>query len=144
MSFSLTQSETLDIPGSCRDWLGRVADKLIPASATMPAASEAGVRAGQLDVALRARPDLVRGLLRAWLSTSTLPPSEALEKLKELDGSGYQAVLLIVAGSYYSNPEVRDLLGYSGQQPRTVQIADDIDEEMLLRVIERGSIYRPA
>jgi hypothetical protein len=132
------------IPQECREWLRHVADQLIPASATMPSAGDAGLGDGQLDVVLRARPDLIRDLLRAWSSTSDLAPAETLDELRQLDESAYQAVLLIVAGGYYTSPEVRHLLGYAGQQPRTVRIADDIDEDMLMRVVERGPRYRRA
>ncbi|WP_031470641.1 hypothetical protein [Sciscionella sediminilitoris] len=136
--------EVVDVPGDCRAWLCAVADHLIPASVTMPAAGAAGVGAGQLDVVLHSRPDLVRELLRAWSSTTELGPAEAVDQLRQLDEPAYRAVLLIVAGGYYTNPEVRDLLGYTGQQPRTVQIAEDIDEDLLMRVVERGPRYRQA
>ncbi|GAB3360166.1 hypothetical protein [Amycolatopsis echigonensis] len=132
------------LPGECRDWLRALADDLIPAVGPMPSAAAAGIDSGQLDVVLRARPDLLPDLLRAWTSTTGLPAGAALKHLRELDDAGYQAVLLAAAGSYYTNREVRELLGYTGQQPRTVQIAEDIDEDLLLRVVERGPLYRPA
>ncbi|MEU4896265.1 hypothetical protein AB0B12_08790 [Streptomyces sp. NPDC044780] len=133
-----------DIPEECRDWLRHVADVLIPASATMPAAGDAGLGDGQLNVVLRARPDLIRDLVRAWSSTNELAPTEALDELQQIDLPAYHAVLLIVAGSYYTSPTVRSLLGYAGQQPRTVRIAEDIDEDLLMRVVERGPRYRQA
>ncbi|WP_406631812.1 hypothetical protein [Amycolatopsis sp. WGS_07] len=132
------------LPDECRDWLRALADDLIPAAAPMPSAAAAGIDSGQLDIVLRVLPDLVDDLLRAWRATAGLPSGVALKQLSQLDEAGHQAVLLAVAGSYYTNRTVRDLLGYTGQQPRTVQIAEDIDEDLLLRVVERGPIYREA
>ncbi|WP_116206305.1 hypothetical protein [Amycolatopsis circi] len=132
------------LPDECRDWLRALADDLIPAAGPMPSAAAAGIDTGQLDVVLRVLPDLVDDLLRAWHATAALPSGVALKQLSELDETGHQAVLLAVAGSYYTNRTVRELLGYTGQQPRTVQIAEDIDEDLLLRVVERGPIYRQA
>ncbi|MGW3485554.1 hypothetical protein [Rhodococcus rhodochrous] len=134
---------TTVVPESCRRWLRTIADHLIPASGPMPAASTAGVADGQLDLVLNARPDLTPRLLRAWSTTSADDPAAIVEKLRQADPDVYQAICLIVAGGYYTNSEVRDLLGYTGQQPRVVQIADDIEEDLLMRVVERGSRYRP-
>ncbi|MCT9934461.1 hypothetical protein N5079_30075 [Planotetraspora sp. A-T 1434] len=132
------------VPDECRDWLRRVADLLIPASETMPAASDAGVAARQLDVVLRSRPDLTHHLLRAWTLTVDTDPPEVMAELRALDPTAHDALCLIVAGGYYTNPRVRGLLGYTGQQPHVVGIAEDIDEELLSRVIERGPRYREA
>ncbi|MFC9221567.1 hypothetical protein ACFT8W_12480 [Streptomyces hygroscopicus] len=139
-----TSTTAADVPEECRDWLRRVADRLIPASPTMPAAGDAGLGDGHLDVVLRARPDLIRDLVRAWASTGELAPDESLDELRQSDPPAYHAVLLIVAGGYYTSPTVRALLGYAGQQPRTLQIAGDIDEDLLMRVVERGPRYRQA
>jgi hypothetical protein len=132
------------LPDAVRGWLAGLADLLIPASAPMPAASAVGVATDQLDVVLRARPDLARGLLRAWSATADLPPEEAVVVVPELDPEGWDAVRLAVAGGYYTHPRVRQLLGYDGQQPRAVQVAEDIDLDLLERVVERGPRYRPA
>ncbi|WP_433192236.1 hypothetical protein ACQP1G_26325 [Nocardia sp. CA-107356] len=138
----ITDRSATGVPSECREWLREIADHLIPASATMPSAREAGVGDTQLDVVLKSRPDLSRHLLRAWISTGELGADAALGELRQLDVPAYQALLLVVAGGYYSNSEVRDLLGYTGQRPSAIQIADDIDEELLARVVRRGSRYR--
>lgn len=140
----MTATTGRPLPDECRDWLRELADDLIPAAGPMPSAAAAGIDSGQLDTVLRVLPDLAGDLLRAWRATAALPSGVALKQLSELDEAGHQAVLLAVAGSYYTNRTVRDLLGYTGQQPRTVQIAEDIDEDLLLRVVERGPIYRQA
>lgn len=133
-----------EVGDACRRWLAGVADVLIPASATMPAATDAGVAGAQLDLVLRARPDLRQGLMRAWAATSDCSPAEAVDTVPELDTDAWDAVRMVVAGGYYTNSRVRELLGYDGQQPRQVRIAGDIDTDLLERVIERGPRYRDA
>lgn len=132
------------LPEALRVWLAAIADLLIPASPVMPAASDVGVATDRLDVVLDVRPDLARGLLRAWSATADIPAEEAVAVVPELDAEGWDAVRLAVAGGYYTHPRVRRLLGYDGQQPRTVQVAEDIDLDLLDRVIRRGARYRTA
>jgi hypothetical protein len=135
---------TAPVSPDCRTWLARIGDVLIPASGDMPAASAAGVGGHQLDVVLKARPDLGHHLTRAWVATAGDDAATAIDSLRELDPTAYDAVRLAVAGGYYTNPDVRSALGYTGQQPRTVRIAEDIEEEVLMRVVERGPRFRPA
>jgi hypothetical protein len=136
-----------DVPQECRAWLASIADLLIPSDGRMPAASQAGVAERQLDLVLRARPDLRPHLLRAWVTTGDDGPQEALDALRQLDDQGYDAVRIVVAGGYYTNLEVRELLGYTGQQPKVVRvdrIPEYVEEGLLERVMERGPIYRDA
>ncbi|MFN3002410.1 hypothetical protein [Mycolicibacterium wolinskyi] len=132
------------VTDECRHWLSEVGNLLIPASETMPSASDAGVSAAQLDIVLKARPDLVNDLQMAWARTRGVPPAAALDHLRTTDPVLYQSVCLIVAGGYYTNRDVIKRLGYTGQQPRTAQIGGDIDEDLLMRVVERGPRYRQA
>ena len=134
-------------PVECRRWLAALADLLIPASGQMPAASSVGVAQGQLDVVLKARPDLLPGLLRAWAITQDAEPQAALDTVSGLDSAAYDAVRIVVAGGYYAHPGVRDLLGYTGQQPKVVRvdvIPEYVEEGLLERVLERGPLYRDA
>jgi hypothetical protein len=134
-----------EVPEECRAWMALIADLLIPSDGRMPAASEAGVAGGQLDLILRARADLYPHLLRAWVTTQDLAPQDALDVIQDLDAEGYDAVRILVAGGYYSNPEIRQLLGYTGQQPKVVRVDNIpayVEEGLLERVIERGPLYR--
>ncbi|OBJ95442.1 hypothetical protein A5638_20255 [Mycolicibacterium fortuitum] len=144
MSTPATRSHVSAVTRQCRQWLSDVGNLLIPASETMPCASDADVSAGQLDVVLKARPDLAGDLQLAWSRTVGLPPAAVLDHLRTTDPGLYQSVCLIVAGGYYTNREVIKRLGYTGQQPRTAQIGGDIDEDLLIRVVERGPRYRQA
>jgi hypothetical protein len=130
-----------------RDWLRPLFDALIPEEDGMPTASAVGVADGQLDLGLRARPDLPRHLVRACALTEGLAPSKALRTLPALDPAAHAAVLETVAGGYYAHAQVRALLGYTGQQPVPVRPDDHpeyLAEGLLDRVVERGPIYRSA
>jgi hypothetical protein len=128
-----------------REWLAVVADELIPAGAGMPSAGEVDVAGRQLDLVLAARPDLLAGLEEAHRLAGALRPPEVLGALPE-DGAAREALLLVVAGGYYSSPVVTRLLGYTGQTPEPVR-ADTypayVEEGLLDRVIARGPLYRP-
>jgi hypothetical protein len=135
------------VPEECRAWLALIADLLIPSDGRMPAASEAGVADRQLDLVLRARPDLHPHLLRAWVTSAGEAPQDALSVIRDLDAEGYDAVRVLVAGGYYANPVIRELLGYTGQQPKVVRvdnIPQYVEEGLLERVMERGPRYRDA
>ncbi|HEX3779868.1 MAG TPA: hypothetical protein VHX38_09365 [Pseudonocardiaceae bacterium] len=128
-----------------RAWLRAVADELIPAGDGMPAAGEIADR--QLESVLTARPDLLRHLTRAHLRTAGLDGAAAFAALRELDPEAEAAIAQIVAGGYYADPKVRELLGYTGQRPIPVRPADFpeyVAEGLLDRVLARGPIYRPA
>lgn len=136
-----------DPPAECRQWLAVLADLLIPAWGQMPAASSVGVAEHQLDVVLKARPDLLPDLLRAWAITENAEPQAALDTLRDLDSAAYDAVRIVVAGGYYAHSGVRELLGYTGQQPKVVRvdiIPEYVEEGLLERVLERGPVYRDA
>jgi hypothetical protein len=128
-----------------RAWLERVADELIPADGAMPAASTADPAGRQLDAVMRVRPDLLDGLLRAHRMAGDAAPSRVLDHLSS-DPAAREALLLVVAGGYYSSPLVIGLLGYTGQTPEPVRVDGYpryVAEDLLDRVVARGPIYRP-
>jgi hypothetical protein len=130
-----------------RSWLRAIADELIPAADGMPSAGEVGVADQQLDVVLAARPDLTRHLVRAHARTAELDGAAAFAALAELDPEAEAALEQVVAGGYYASGKVRELIGYTGQQPvpvRPPDFPDYISEGLLERVVARGPIYRCA
>lgn len=134
-----------DVPVSLRAWLADVADALIPANDQMPAASAVDVAGRQLDVVLAARPDLLAGLSEAHVLAGDAPASDVLDRLPPTEAAR-EALLLVVAGGYYSSARVNALLDYRGQTPEPVR-ADTyppyVAEGLLDSVLERGPIYRP-
>jgi hypothetical protein len=133
------------ITDELRAWLRAIADELIPAEDGMPSAGEIGVADQQLDLVLAARPDLTRHVLRAHARTAELDGATAFAALTELDPEAEAAIAQIVAGGYYASGTVRELIGYTGQQPIPVRPPDFpeyIAEGLLERVVARGPIHR--
>lgn len=125
-----------------------LADVLIPAEGTMPAASAAGAAARGLDLVLRARPDL-DGPLRAAVTQgsgpSEEPAAEAVADLAAAGGAVWQALTTAVSAAYYSDRVVRQLIGYPGQQARKVdpfEYTRYVADGLLDGVVERGSCYQ--
>jgi len=103
-----------------RGRLAALADALIPAAASLPSASEAGVARRLLDQVLAARPDLAAPLHRA-LGPSPAGPAVRLAELAA-DREALDAVELVVAGGYYLSPAVRLAIGYPGQEARPLHV----------------------
>jgi len=125
-----------------------LADVLIPAEAPMPAASEAGAAARGLDLVLRARPDL-DGLLQAAVTYSGGPPdqpaADAVADLATAGGDIWLALTVAVSAAYYSDPEVRKLIGYPGQEARRVdpfEYTRYVADGLLDGVISRGPCFQ--
>ena len=127
-----------------RELLASLADVLIPASGTMPSASEAGVAGQGLDAVLIARPDLLGGLKQLLREVVGQAPITAVASLRSAKPSLFELLGEIVAGAYFMNPEVRKAIGYRGQIPEPIPPHPDYLEDGLLEsVIRRGPIYRP-
>lgn len=129
-----------------RDRLRAFADVLIPAAHGMPAASEVGVADRQLDVVLAARSDLAEPLARALVVADPHDHEGTLARLAESDGEAHDALLLVVVGGYYIDADVRERLGYTGQQPVEVRpeiIPDYVEQGLIEPLLARGPIYRP-
>ena len=100
--------------------LATLADELIPAGGDMPAASQIGIHEALLDQVLVSRPDLAEPLSRALDADAEDPPAR-LMTLATTDWPAYQALVEVISGGYYLHPQVRQLIGYPGQQARPVQ-----------------------
>lgn len=124
-----------------------IADVLIPALEGMPAASDVDVHGKMLDHVLSLRPDLVENLLRGLDSAAGKTPQEAANALNRSDAPALSAIGLAASAGYYMTPEVRQLIGYPGQQSRPDTDPDATPEYvsngMLQQVIDRGAIFRP-
>ena len=129
-----------------RDRLRRFADALIPEAHDMPSASSVGVADGQLDRVLRARPDLAEPLARALAGVDPDDRDRSLERLRADDREAHDALLLVVAGGYYIDPDVRRRLGYDGQKPVEVRpeiIPNYVEEGLIEPLLARGPVFRP-
>jgi hypothetical protein len=130
-----------------RERLARAADGLIPEADGMPAPSDVDIGGRQLDIVLASRPDLGESLRRALAGAADVDDAIAwVEELRARDPDAYVALVTAIVAGYYMHPRVMRLLGYPGQVPQEVSVdgyPDYVDEGLLERVYERGSIYRP-
>ena len=124
-----------------------LADVLVPAEGPMPSASAADVGRRGLDLVLRARPDLDEPLRAAMIHEESRSAAEAVAALEAAGGAVWQALTVAVAGAYYSDPGVRKLIGYHGQQARKVNPFEYIryvEDGLLDGVIARGPCFQVA
>ncbi|WP_420434509.1 hypothetical protein [Candidatus Poriferisocius sp.] len=123
--------------------LARLADILVAQGLGMPAASTVGVADDLLDRCLAAAPSLSEPVL-ALLDEAPADGLEAFVRRLAADRPGDFAVLsTTVVGAYYLSAEVRERIGYPGQQPSPLSAAAEPDYlDMLERVYDRHPGYR--
>ena len=124
-----------------REALGGLADALIPAADGMPSATEAGTTGALLDEVLRVREDLEAPLATLTEAAAGRDPSAEIARLQAEAPELFEALTTAIAGGYFMSDDVRERLGYPGQQ--ALELEDDHDPALLQPVIERGTIYRP-
>jgi hypothetical protein len=128
------------VNGQQRATLARLADELIPSADGMPSASQAGVAGPLLDQVLALRPDFVAPLMEVVDRFATI------SEVQDRAPGGFAILTEVVAGGYFLSPEVREQIGYRGQQSVPIVSEDPPDYEqngLLASVISRGPIYRP-
>jgi hypothetical protein len=122
-----------------------LADELLPAHGTLPAASAADVAGPILDRILQWRPDLAPDLLRGVAASRSLGARDALVALEQHDRSAFDAIRFAVLGAYFQHADVMRALAYRGQESRPVaedETPDYLQQSLLDAVIERGAIWR--
>jgi hypothetical protein len=129
------------VSGIDRDALAGLADALIPAADGMPSASEAGATGPLLDEVLRVRGDLEEPLAALSAAAAGRDPAAEIARLEADEPELFEALTTAIAGGYFMSADVRDRLGYPGQE--ALELVDDHDPSLLQPVIERGPIYRP-
>jgi hypothetical protein len=131
-----------------RATLAGLADVLIPAgdNQSLPSASQAGVAERFLDDVLTALPEVAEPLAALLLSLRGQEPAAAVARLQAENPAGFDLLSTVVAGAYFLNPDIRQKIGYPGQQAIPIPVEDPPDYEqdgLLASVISRGPIYRP-
>lgn len=130
---------------SQRAALAEIADVLVAAGSGMPAASTVGVAGDLLDRTLAAAPVLAEPLLALLDEAPAAGPEAFVRRLAADRPDDFAVLSTAVIGAYYLSPEVRDLIGYPGQQPGPLSVAGEPDYlAMLERVHERHPGYRKA
>jgi hypothetical protein len=124
-----------------------LADALLPAHGSLPAASAADVAGANFDRILAWRPDLAPDILRGIAAARSRDPQTALQTLDENDRAAFEAIRFAVLGAYYLDAKVMQAIGYRGQESRPVpdnETADYLAGGILDAVIARGTIWRKA
>jgi hypothetical protein len=124
-----------------RETLAALADVIIPAADGMPSASEAGATGSLLDEVLRVRGDLEEPLATLTAAAAGRDPAAEVTRLQAEEPERFEALTTAIAGGYFMSEDVRERLGYPGQQ--ALELENDHDPALLAPVIERGTIYRP-
>ncbi len=128
-----------------RQTFAGIADVLIPAAEGMPSATQVGAHQEILDRAVELRPDLRPAFFRGLNAVAGQDPTTAAEHLNSKDPEALGAIGTLASAGYYMLQEVRDLIGYPGQENRPITIEEEpayVREGMLQEVIDRGPIYR--
>ena len=128
---------------AAREVFGRVADYLIPAAHGMPSAADV-VTMDRLRFVLRARPDLLdplRSALRRELGSDVAARLQGLVA----EPASLAALQLAIVAGYYSDRQVRELIGYPGQMAIEVKswlVPPYLDEGLIDAVVARGPVWR--
>jgi hypothetical protein len=121
-----------------------VAGHLIPAAHGMPSAGDV-IGDARLRFVLNARPDLAAPLAAALRPGLGDDAPARLAALEQAEPDHYQALISTVVFAYYTDREVRDLLGYPGQEAKTIyswKVPDFVEEGLSDQVLARGPIWR--
>jgi hypothetical protein len=124
-----------------RETLAALADVLVPEADGMPSASQAGATGDLLDEVLRVRSDLEEPLAAITAAAADRDAAQEVERLRSEEPERFEALTSAIAGGYFMSSDVRERLGYPGQQ--ALELEDDHDAALLQPVIDRGTIYRP-
>ena len=121
-----------------------VASELIPAAHGMPSAGEV-VGDARLRFVLGARPDLLEPLLAALRPELGDDTGGRIATLGRDEPGVLAALQLVVVGGYYTDREVRERIGYPGQEARQVvawKVPEYLEEGLIDTVLARGQTWR--
>ncbi|WP_124085272.1 hypothetical protein [Pseudogemmobacter humi] len=128
-----------------RETFRAIAAELLPAWGRLPGAESIDISGLWLDRALAARPDLREDVIRGLRLVPGSAGREAAERLLASDGAAFDAIGLAATGAYFLADEIREKLGYPGQEsvPYDPHATPEYEANgMLERVRARGPIWR--
>ena len=124
--------------------LRAVANRLIPAAGDMPSAADV-LSDARLRFVLNARPDLLGPLRVALRPELGHDVAARLETLGRDEPVTLSALQLVIVGGYYTDTQVRDLIGYPGQMAlelRSWEYPAYLEEGLIDAVLARGPVWR--
>ncbi|CAN5421819.1 hypothetical protein BH10PSE7_BH10PSE7_18120 [soil metagenome] len=123
-----------------------LADFLVPAYGAMPSFSSV-VPPEAIRASLNFRPDVHEAFARGLADcTESRTPEANLDALSQADREAFDAISLIVAGTYYMQPAVRAAIHYPGQENVSYDAMATplyLLDGSLGEVIARGRKYKP-
>ena len=75
----------------------------------------------------------------------TAAAADPLDALERDEPAHHSALLLAVVGGYYTDRDVRDRLGYPGQEAKQLyswKVPDYVEEGLIDKVLARGPVWR--
>lgn len=138
------QDPVAAIDGARRARLSAIADRLIPEAHGMPSAG-AVVSETRLRFVLTARPDLADALAAALRPELGDDPAARLEALERDEPDHHAALVSTVVFGYYTDADVRQRLGYPGQEAKTLyswKLPDYVEDGTIDTVRARGAVWR--
>jgi hypothetical protein len=121
--------------------VARIADLLIPRTATMPSGTDAEAHGAFLDRVFEVRPDVIEAVRRGLAQAPAALPT-AVADLEPAAWDGLRPVADAVTAAYFINPEVARLVGYRKRSVIPIRFDEDLDG-LVAEVVARGPIYRP-
>lgn len=140
----MTAADATGLDAGALATLAAVADVLIPEAHGMPAAG-AVVGEARLRFVLGARPDLAEPLAAALRPELGDDPGARLGGLERDEPAHHAALISAVVFGYYTDKRVRELLGYPGQEAKTLyswKLPEYIEEGLIDQVLARGPVWR--
>ena len=136
----MTERGAAPISRGDRERLRTIADVVFPRTAEMPSAGDVGACDMLVDRVVRAVPPLAADASAALAATAS-EGEAALVELRERNRRLFNRLMLLIASAYYMSTEVRERVGYRGQEARTIdffEVPAYLEDGTLDRVIERG------
>ena len=142
-STSVPDDPTPTLDAEAHATFASIADALIPAAHGMPSAADV-VSDDRIQFVLNARPDLL-GPLRSALRAGLGDVRARLDTLQRDEPANLAALQLVIVGGYYTDKQVRALIGYPGQMAIELKswlYPAYLEEGLIDALLARGPAWR--
>lgn len=138
----MTSSVAINLAAEQQTLLEHLADEIMPSTETMPSASEVNALEQHLDRVLSTSPKLAEEVRLAVTTAASLSGTSA-DRMAQLVRGNLdlaRALVTAVAASYYLSREVKQRLGYAGQEGEVIdryEMPEYMTDGSLQRVVTR-------